>query len=79
MKKLISLTHTASIRSIIALIKTVASIWLVFYILAKYGTNENVLMIIVGYVIGMTNSIDGTYFSSTYRKQNPNEPNKEQV
>ena len=67
-EKLLNLKNTTSIRSVLAIIKTVSSIWLLFYILKHHGGNENVLMIVVGYIIGMTNAIDGTYFSSTYRK-----------
>lgn len=70
MKKLFNLTTTASIRSVLAVIWSLAAIHYLNYILIRHGHEKEILTLIIGLVGGtVMGSIFGTYFSATYRKQ----------
>lgn len=70
MKKLFNLTTTASIRSVLAVLWSLASIHFINYILIKFGSEKEILTLIIGLIGGtVIGAIFGTYFGGTYRKQ----------
>ena len=65
MKKLLNLTTTASIRSVLAIIWSLAAIHFINYILIRHGSEKEILTLIIGLVGGtIIGPIFGTYFGA---------------
>lgn len=64
---------TEHTKDIIAIIWSVAIISFVFYILVRFGTEKEVLTLIVGFISGVASTILGAYYTtSPNRKQQEN-------
>ena len=76
-KQLTAYFTNASIRSLLAIIWSIAAIRMLWYILVNYGQEKEILTLLIGLVGGtIIGNIFGTYFAASYRKP-VNEQNNE--
>ena len=71
-RNLYLLKNMASIRSILAILWSLAAIKFLWFILTKHGDKVEILTLIIGLIGGtILNSVFGTYFAAAYKKQDP--------